>query len=109
MSRIDDKRKKSEEEFENILDILEPHRKSKFESELADIFEDMKESDDLGAAIELMIEGCNEVTEIQSKLVLLIQEHLKNKKRMLSPEKLAKVEADEKRIVRDIEELSRKL
>lgn len=109
MSRTDDKRKKSEEEFENILDILEPHRKSKFESELADIFEDMKKSGDLGAAIELMIAECNELTEIQSKLVLLIQEHLKNKKKMLSPEKLAKIEADEKRIVRDIEELSRKL
>lgn len=109
MSSTDDKRKKSEEEFENILDILEPHRKSKFESELANIFEDMKESDDLGAAIELMIAECNEVTEIQSKLVLLIQEHLKNKKRMLSPEKLAKIEADEKKIVRDIEELCRKL
>lgn len=109
MSSTDDKRKKSEEEFENILDILEPHRKSKFESELANIFEDMKESDDLGAAIELMIAECNEVTEIQSKLVLLIQEHLKNKKKMLSPEKLAKIEADEKKIVRDIEELCRKL
>lgn len=109
MSRTDDKKKKSEEEFENILDILELHRKSKFESELADIFEDMKKSDDLGAAIELMIAECNEITEIQSKLVLLIQEHLKNKKRMLSPEKLAKVETDEKKIVRDIEELCRKL
>lgn len=69
----------------------------------------MKESDDLGAAIELMIAECNEVTEIQSKLILLIQEHLKNKKRSLNPEKLAKIEADEKRIVRDIEELCRKL
>lgn len=85
MSSTDDKRKKSEEEFENILDILEPHRKSKFESELANIFEDMKESDDLGAAIELMIAECNEVTEIQSKLVLLIQEHLKNKKKDAEP------------------------
>ncbi|MDP5110266.1 MAG: DUF5394 family protein, partial [Rickettsiaceae bacterium] len=109
MSRTDDKRKKSEEEFENILDILEPHRKSKFESELANIFEDMNESDDLGTAIELMIAESSELTEIQSKLVLLIQEHLKNKKRRLSPEKLAKIEADEKRIVRDIEELCRKL
>ena len=98
-----------DEEFHNILDILEPHRKSKFESELVNVFEGMKESDDLGAAIELMIVECSGLTEIQSKLVPLIQEYLKNKKRMLSPEKLAKVEADEKRIIRDIEDLSRKL
>lgn len=109
MSRTDDEGKKSDEEFENVLDLLESDRKGKFESELAYLFEDLKKNDDLGAAIELMIDGCDEITEVQSKLVLLIQEHLKNKKKDLSPEKLAKIDADEQKVVRDIEELCRNL
>lgn len=109
MSVVDDKRKESDEEFENILDVLDPHIKNKFESELAHIFEDMEKDNDLGAAVEQLIDECDELTELQSKLILLIQEHLKKKKKALDPKKVAGVDADEEKIARDTEELSRKL
>ena len=42
MSDDGSKKKKSDEAFANILDILDPHIKQKFESELAHLFEDME-------------------------------------------------------------------
>lgn len=109
MPQIDDKKKKSDEEFNNILDIIDPHVKKKFESELAHIFEDMEKDDDLGAAVDKLIDDCTELTELQSKLILLIQEHLNKKKKELDPKTAKGVDADEEKIARDAEELCRKL
>ncbi len=101
------KKKKSDEEFQSILDVIDPHVKQKFESELAHIFEDMEKDDDLGAAVDQLIDECHELTEVQSKLILLIKEHLK-KKKQIDPEELGGVDADEQKIARDAEELCRK-
>ena len=109
MSEVDDKKKKRDEEFESILDIIAPRVKNKFESELAHIFEDMEKDDDLGAAVDKLIDECTELTELQSKLILLIQEHLKKRKKELDPKKAEGVDADEEKIARDAEELCRKL
>ena len=87
MSEVDDKKKKRDEEFESILDIIDPHVKNKFESELAHIFEDMEKDDDLGAAVDKLIDECSELTELQSKLILLIQEHLKKRKKGIRSQK----------------------
>ena len=73
MSEVDDKKKKRDEEFESILDIIDPHIKNKFESELSHIFEDMEKDDDLGAAVDKLIDECSELTELQSKLILFIR------------------------------------
>jgi hypothetical protein len=108
MSDDGNKKKKSDEEFENILDILDPHIKEKFESELAHVFEEMEKDDDLGSAVEKLIDECHEMEEIQSKLILLIKEHLK-KKRKNSVEGVKGADADEEKIARDAEELCRKL
>ena len=108
MSDDGSKKKKSDEAFANILDILDPHIKQKFESELAHLFEDMEKDDDLGAAVEKLIDECYEITEIQSKLILLIKEHLK-KKRKNSIQGVEGADADEAKIARDAEELCRKL
>ncbi len=109
MSEVDDKKKKRDEEFESILDIIDPHIKNKFESEISHIFEDMEKDDDLGAAVDKLIDECSELTELQSKLILLIQEHLKKRKKELDPKKAEGVDADEEKIARDAEELCRKL
>jgi hypothetical protein len=108
MSKDNKKKKKRDEEFKSILDILDPHTKQKFESDLAHIFEDMEQDNDLGAAVDKLIDECYELTEIQSKLILLIKEHLK-KNRKVDHKDLEGVDADEKKIARDLEELCRKL
>jgi hypothetical protein len=105
MSKNNEKRDK---EFESILDILDPHVKQKFESDLAHIFEEMEHDNDLGAAVDKLIEECYELTEIQSKLILLIQEYLKKNKK-IDHKSLKGVDADEKKIARDVEELCLKL
>ena len=102
------KKKESDEEFKDILDILDPDTKQKFASELAHLFEEMEKDDDLGTAVEKLIDECHEVEEVQSKLILLVKEHLK-KKRKNSIQSGKEIDADKEKIARDAEELCQKL
>ena len=109
MSEINDKRKKGDKELESILDSIDTDAKQGFESELAPIFEDMEKDSDLLAALDKLIDECTELPELQSKLMLLIQEYLKQNKKNMDPKKSQDFEFDEKKITRDAEELCRKL
>jgi len=108
MSDDASEKKKSDEEFKDVLDILDPYTKQKFESELVHLFEEMEKDDDLGTAVEKLIDECHEVEEVQGKLIFLIKEHLK-KKRKNSVQGVKEIDADEEKIARDAEELCQKL
>ena len=43
----------------------------------------MEKDDNLSVAADKLIEECSELTELQSKLILLIQEHLKQQKKRI--------------------------
>ena len=74
------------DERENILDDIDPSLRKRFESELCHIFEGLEEDQDLGKAVEQIFDETNDLNEIQTKIILLIKEHLATKKN-LDPEK----------------------
>ena len=48
----------------------------KYESEMAEILEELKKDANVGKAIDRIIEEADELGEMQSKLILLIKQHL---------------------------------
>jgi hypothetical protein len=96
------------EEGQNILDDIDPNLRKKFESELSHIFEDLEEDQDLGKAVEQIFDETNDLNEIQTKIILLIKEHLEIEKK-LDLEKNQDIDADEEKIARDVTELCRKM
>lgn len=87
----------------NILDALDPSLKKRYESELAHIFEELEKNDDLGQAVEQIFDKTNDLNEIQSKLILIIKEHLKTSKKNIAKSQDG-VDADEAKIAKDITE-----
>ena len=96
------------EEGQNILDDIDPNLRKKFESELSHIFEDLEEDQDLGKAVEQIFDETNDLNEIQTKIILLIKEHLEIEKK-LDLEKNQDIDADEEKVARDVTELCRKM
>lgn len=95
-----------EDDKDNILDELDPYLKKRYESELSHIFEDLEKDDNLGKAIEQICNDTNDLNEIQSKLILMIKEHLKiSRKSNLRVDE--GVDADEEKIAKDITEFCR--
>lgn len=88
---------------DDILNGLDPYLKKKYESELAHIFEDLEKDDDLGAAVDQIFEETNDLDEIQSKLILVIKEHLKIAKKNGKKTK-GGVDADVSKVSKDITE-----
>ena len=90
------------------LEPLNEQIQDKFKSELAHIFEAMAENDDIAEAVESLIDQSSDIVEIQSKLLLLIKEYVKNKS-SLDKEKNQDLILNEKSILDDIYKLSNKL
>lgn len=91
---------------DNILDELDPYLRKRYESELSHIFEDLEKDDNLGKAVEQICNDTDDLDEIQSKLILVIKEHLKTSRK--SNLKVGKeVSADEEKIAKDITEFCR--
>ena len=69
----------------------------------------MEKDDNLSVASDKLIDECSELTELQSKWILLIQEHLKQQEKEFDSKTVEGVEADEEKITRDTEDLCKKL
>ncbi len=80
--------------------------KVKFESELANILEQIEKGEDLGKAIEKIFDETTDLNEIQTKIILLIRDLLKTKKK--SGIDASKIDELEKKITQDIEKFSGK-
>ena len=76
----------------------------KFESEMAHIFEELKKDSNLGHAIDQIFEESNNLNEIQTKTILLIQKHAKAIGPTLDP-KLEKSRFDPKQMAKDMSKL----
>lgn len=98
---------KNDKEFEDLLNILDPQARDEFESEFANIFEEMSKEEEIASIIEDIIEKTDDIQEIQSKLTLLIIEHLRKKSKS-SKNHIDIDKSDEKKVTRDIQELCRK-
>ncbi len=105
-----DVKKESEPESkkDDFLDELDPYLKKRFESELASVFEELEEDQDLGKAVDEVFEQTSNLYEIQSKLILIIKGCLNDSKEN-DPELQEAIDADEAEIAKDIIELTRKL
>jgi len=89
---------------DEFLEELDPYLKEKFESELAGVFEDMEQDQDLGKAVEQIFEQTDNLHEIQSKLILIVKGRLES-----SEKNDVALEVDEDMVAKDITELCRKL
>ncbi len=99
---------------QKLLAILEPYLEEDYESELKDIFEELEKNDDIGAAIDAILEQTDDLLEIQAKTVLLIKQHLKlrakeKKKKQDITKDEKELEIIEEEINKDITELARRL
>jgi hypothetical protein len=88
---------------DNILDQLDPSLRKKYKSEIPHIFEELEKNEVFGQAIDQVFDECNNLNEIQSKLILIIKEHLKVSKKNTTKGQDG-VDADEGKIAKDITE-----
>lgn len=92
----EDKLIKTEAAREN----LDASAKVKPESELENIFEQIGHDEDLGKAVEKIFDETKDLNEIQAKIILLIRDYLKAKKK--SGVEVSKIDELEKKITDDI-------
>jgi len=101
------------EEFMSLKDQSEDSIKNslseKYESEMVEILEELKKDENVGKAIDRIIEEAADLGEMQSKLILLIKKHLA--KRELKTDKLTgkKIKFNDEEVEQDISKFTRNL
>jgi hypothetical protein len=101
------------EEFMSLKDQSEDSIKNslseKYESEMVEILEELKKDENVGKAIDRIIEEAVDLGEMQSKLILLIKKHLA--KRELKTDKLTgkKIKFNDEEVEQDISKFTRNL
>lgn len=83
-------------------DSIKNSLSEKYESEMVEILEELKKDENVGKAIDRIIEEAADLGEMQSKLILLIKKHLA--KRELKTDKLTdkKIKFNDEEIEQDI-------
>ncbi len=102
MKPDEDKFVKSEASKKNLA----ASAKVKPESELENLFEQIGQDEDLGKAVEKIFDETTDLNEIQVKIILLIRNYLKAKKK--SGIDVSKIEELEKKITEDISKFAEK-
>lgn len=90
-------------------DSIKNSLSEKYESEMVEILEELKKDENVGKAIDRIIEEAADLGEMQSKLILLIKKHLA--KRELKTDKLTdkKIKFNDEEIEQDISKFTRNL
>lgn len=90
-------------------DSIKNSLSEKYESEMVEILEELKKDENVGKAIDRIIEEAADLGEMQSKLILLIKKHLA--KRELKTDKLTdkKIKFNDEEIEEDISKFTRNL
>ena len=91
---------------EGAIEKLSVSAKVKPESELENLFEEIGQDEDLGKAIEKIFDEITDLNEIQVKIILLIRNYLKAKKK--SGIDVNKIDELEKKITEDINKFAGK-
>lgn len=91
---------------EGAIEKLSASAKVKPESELENLFEEIGQDEDLGKAIEKIFDEITDLNEIQVKIILLIRNYLKAKKK--SGIDVNKIDELEKKITEDISKFAGK-
>ena len=91
---------------EGVIEKLSASAKVKPESELENLFEEIGQDEDLGKAIEKIFDEITDLNEIQVKIILLIRNYLKAKKK--SGIDVNKIDELEKKITEDINKFAGK-
>lgn len=90
-------------------DSIKNSLSEKYESEMVEILEELKKDENVGKAIDRIIEEAADLGEMQSKLILLIKKHLA--KRELKTDKLTgkKIKFNDEEVEQDISKFTRNL
>jgi len=90
-------------------DSIKNSLSEKYESEMVEILEELKKDENVGKAIDRIIEEAADLGEMQSKLILLIKKHLT--KRELKTDKLTgkKIKFNDEEVEQDISKFTRNL
>jgi len=90
-------------------DSIKNSLSEKYESEMVEILEELKKDENVGKAIDRIIEEAADLGEMQSKLILLIKKHLA--KRELKTDKLTdkKIKFNDEEIEQDISKFTHNL
>ena len=90
-------------------DSIKNSLSEKYESEMVEILEELKKDENVGKAIDRIIEEAADLGEMQSKLILLIKKHLA--KRELKTAKLTgkKIKFNDEEVEQDISKFTRNL
>jgi len=91
---------------EGAIEKLSASAKVKPESELENLFEEIGQDEDLGKAIEKIFDEITDLNEIQVKIILLIRNYLKAKKK--SGIDVNKIDELEKKITEDMSKFAGK-
>jgi hypothetical protein len=91
---------------EGAIEKLSASAKVKPESELENLFEEIGQDEDLGKAVEKIFDEITDLNEIQVKIILLIRNYLKAKKK--SGIDVNKIDELEKKITEDISKFAGK-
>ena len=91
---------------EGVIEKLSASAKVKPESELENLFEEIGQDEDLGKAIEKIFDEITDLNEIQVKIILLIRNYLKAKKK--SGIDVNKIDELEKKITEDMSKFAGK-
>ncbi len=91
---------------EGVIEKLSASAKVKPESELENLFEEIGQDEDLGKAVEKIFDEITDLNEIQVKIILLIRNYLKAKKK--SGIDVNKIDELEKKITEDINKFAGK-
>ncbi|MEA0970225.1 DUF5394 domain-containing protein [Candidatus Megaera venefica] len=102
MKPVEDKFVKTE----GAIEKLSASAKVKPESELENLFEEIGQDEDLGKAVEKIFDEITDLNEIQVKIILLIRNYLKAKKK--SGIDVNKIDELEKKITEDINKFAGK-
>jgi hypothetical protein len=91
---------------EGAIEKLSASAKVKPESELENLFEEIGQDEDLGKAVEKIFDEITDLNEIQVKIILLIRNYLKAKKK--SGIDVNKIDELEKKITEDMSKFAGK-
>ena len=81
----------------------------KYESEMAEILEELKKDANVGKAIDRIIEEADELGEMQSKLILLIKQHLAKSELKIDKLTGKKIKFNDEEVEQDISKFTRDL
>ena len=81
----------------------------KYESEMAEILEELKKDANVGKAIDRIIEEADELGEMQSKLILLIKQHLAKSELKIDKLTGKKIKFNDEEVEQDISKFTHNL